>query len=132
MTRAGSPPSDHRSEAPNLATRSIGRAADEFANPTRLRGAKGVVWQLTAIDCYFSFAWAELVACASDNPNAKQTSKLARRVARELKQAGWRLEGVLCDNGNEFRGQPFQETIVALGARVKHVRSGRPADERPR
>jgi hypothetical protein len=29
----------------------------------RLRGAKGVVWQLSAIDCYSSFAWAELVVC---------------------------------------------------------------------
>lgn len=91
-----------------------------------LKGAKGAVWQLTAIDCYSSFAWGELVVCANDNPHAKQTSKLARRVARELKQAGWRLERVLCDNGNEFRGETFKETIAGLGTRLTHIKSGRP------
>ncbi len=92
----------------------------------RLRGTQGAVWQLTAIDCYSSYAWAELIVCRNDNPHATQTSKLARRVARELKQAGWQLERVLCDNGNEFRGQPFQQTIATLKARITHIRSGRP------
>jgi transposase InsO family protein len=92
----------------------------------RLRGTQGAVWQLTAIDCYSSYAWAELVVCRNDNPHATQTSKLARRVARELKQAGWQLERVLCDNGNEFKGQPFQQTIAALRTRITHIRSGRP------
>jgi transposase InsO family protein len=92
----------------------------------RLKGASGVVWQLSAIDCYSSFAWAELVVCPTDAPNAEQTSKLARRVARDLEQAGWRLERVLCDNGSEFRGGPFQRTVAALGARITHIRAGRP------
>jgi transposase InsO family protein len=92
----------------------------------RLKGTQGAVWQLSAIDCYSSYAWAELVVCANDNPAAKQTSKLARQVARELKQAGWRLERVLCDNGNEFRGEPFRDTVAALHARITHIRSGRP------
>jgi len=43
-----------------------------------------------------TYAWAELIVCRNDNPHATQTSKLARRVARELKQAGWQLERVLC------------------------------------
>ena len=47
----------------------------------RLRGTHGAVWQLTAIDCYSSYAWAELIVCRNDNPHATQTSKLARRVA---------------------------------------------------
>lgn len=92
----------------------------------RLRGTKGVIWQLTAIDTCSSFAWAELVTCGDGNPSAQQTSKLARRVARELKQAGWRLERVLCDNGSEFRGECFQQTVASLGARITHIRSGRP------
>jgi transposase len=95
----------------------------------RLRGTQGAVWQLSAIDCYSSFAWAELVVCPSDNPSAKQTSKLARRVAAELRRAGWRLERVLCDNGNEFRGELFPQTITQLGAAPDQVRP--PADERP-
>jgi len=92
----------------------------------RLRGTEGAIWQLTAIDCYSSFAWAELVVCKQGNPTAKQTSKLARRVARELKAAGWRLERVLADNGNEFRGPLFHATLERLGTRVTHIHAGRP------
>lgn len=69
---------------------------------------------------------AELVVCPSDNPSAAQTSRLARRVARELKQAGWRLERVLCDNGNEFRSETFRTPLTRLGARITHIRSGHP------
>jgi transposase len=92
----------------------------------RLKGTNGAVWQLTAIDCYSSYAWAELVVCANDNPSAKQTSKLARRVAADLKRAGWQLERMLCDNGNEFKGERFRHTIAALKARITHIKSGRP------
>jgi transposase len=87
----------------------------------RLRGIEGTVWQLTAIDCSSSYAWAELVVCREGNPTAKQTSTLARRVARELKRVGWRLERVLCDDGNELKGP-----LERLGARVAHLRAGRP------
>jgi len=92
----------------------------------RLRGTKGAVWQLSAIDCYSSFAWAELVVCPNDKPQAVQTSRLARRVARDLQRAGWRLERVLCDNGNEFRGEPFRQTVASLGSRITYIRAGRP------
>jgi transposase InsO family protein len=92
----------------------------------RLRGTEGAVWQLTAIDVCSSFAWTELVVCREGNPSAKQTSKLARRVARELTAAGWRLERVLCDNGNEFKGPLFHATVEQLGARVTHIHAGRP------
>jgi len=92
----------------------------------RLRGTNGAIWQLTAIDVASSFAWAELVVCPNDNPTAQQTSKLARRIARELKAAGWRLERVLSDNGNEFRGLPFGETLKRLGARHSRIHAGRP------
>jgi transposase len=92
----------------------------------RLRGTKGAVWQLSAIDCYSSFTWAELVVCPNDNPSAQHSSRLARRVARDLKRAGWRLERILCDNGNEFRSASFKDTIASLGARLTHIRSGRP------
>ena len=55
-----------------------------------------------------------------------QTSKLARRVARELKAASWQLERVLADNGNEYRGERFHQTIERLGARITHIHAGRP------
>lgn len=92
----------------------------------RLRGTEGAIWQLSAIDLCSSFAWAELVVCRQGNPTAKQTSKLARRVAGELKAAGWRLERVLADNGNEFKGPLFQATLERLGARLTHIHAGRP------
>jgi transposase InsO family protein len=92
----------------------------------RLKGTNGRVWQLTAIDIRSSFAWADLVVCPNDNPTAAQTSKLARRVAADLKEAGWRLERVLSDNGNEFRGIEFGETIARFGARHSRIHAGRP------
>jgi transposase InsO family protein len=92
----------------------------------RLRGSEGAIWQLTAIDVCSSFAWAELVICKQGNPTAAQTSTLARRVARELKAAGWRLDRILADNGNEFRGERFHATLTRLGAKLTHIHAGRP------
>jgi transposase InsO family protein len=91
-----------------------------------LRGTQGQVWQLTAIDVYSSYGWADLVACPTSNPTAAQTSKLARRIASELSAAGWLLERVLTDNGNEFQAG-FHELITdKLQARHTRIRSGRP------
>ena len=71
----------------------------------RLHGARGPVWQITAIDTHSSFAWADLVICPPAGPTVEHTSTLARRVAAELQAAGWQLERVLTDNGNEFGRQ---------------------------
>lgn len=94
----------------------------------RLQGTKGSIWQLTAIDIASSYAWAELVVCKEGkpaNPNAKQTSKLARRVAGELREAGWQAERFLSDNGNEFKGE-FTKTVGRLKAGHTRIRAGRP------
>jgi transposase InsO family protein len=92
----------------------------------RLTGTKGAVWQITACDTYSSYGWAELVVCPEGSPGAAQTSALARRVARELQVAGWRLERVLTDNANEFRGRTFKRTLAKLEARQTMIRAGRP------
>jgi transposase InsO family protein len=91
----------------------------------RLHGAKGPVWQITAIDTYSSFAWADLVVTPSAGPTVEQTSALARRVATELQQAGWRLERVLSDNGNEFGRREFGSRLPD-GVTHTQIRSGRP------
>ena len=94
----------------------------------RLKGTEGSIWQLTAIDIASSFAWAELVICKESHPgspSAKQTSRLARRIATQLAAAGWRLERVLSDNGNEFKGE-FAKTIERLDAKHTRIRAGRP------
>ena len=64
----------------------------------------GAIWQLTAIDVFSSFAWAELVICPQRQPDrgADQQARPPRRARPQA--AGWRLERVLSDNGNEFRG----------------------------
>lgn len=92
----------------------------------RLAGTKGAVWQLTAIDVASSFAWAELVRCPQGHPTGEQTSRLARRVAGELSDAGWRLERVLSDNGGEFRSRAFTAALERLGARHTRIHAGRP------
>lgn len=91
----------------------------------RLHGAKGPVWQITAIDCFSSYAWAELVVVDGQAPSVAQTSALARRVARELQAAGWQLERVLTDNGNEFGRREFASRLPA-GVAHSQIRSGRP------
>jgi transposase len=91
----------------------------------RLHNMKETVWQLTAIDIRSSYAWAELVNCKKGQPNAAQTSKLARVVAADLQAAGWRLERALTDNGSEFRGE-FEHTLARLGGRTTRIRAGRP------
>lgn len=91
----------------------------------RLHGTKGPVWQITACDTYSSFAWADLVVCPPSGPTIEHTSALARRVAGDLRAAGWQLERVLTDNGNEFGRRVFG---AALPDGVAHtqIRSGRP------
>ena len=91
----------------------------------RLHGSRGPVWQITAIDTYSSFAWADLVICPPAGPTVEQTSALARRIAAELQQAGWRLERVLSDNGNEFGRQAFASRLPD-GTRHSQIRAGRP------
>jgi transposase InsO family protein len=91
----------------------------------RLHGARGPVWQITAIDTYSSFAWADLVVCPPAGPTVEHTSALARRVAAELQRAGWRLERVLTDNGNEFGRREFARRLPD-GVAHTQIRSGRP------
>jgi transposase InsO family protein len=65
------------------------------------------------------------VICKQRNPTAAQTSKLAQRVARDLKSASWKLERMLSDNGNEFKGH-FTKTVDALKVRHTRLHAGRP------
>jgi transposase InsO family protein len=92
----------------------------------RLSGTKGTLWQYTAIDVASSYLWAELHATAK-NPSAKWTSELARRVAYELGQRGWRLGAISTDNGSEFASVQFVHTVVdVLGADHRRIKAGRP------
>ena len=91
----------------------------------RLRGTRGPVWQITAIDTYSSYAWADLVVCPSGAPSLKDTSTLARRVARELRAAGWKLERVITDNGPEFGRRAFDAQLPP-GVQHTQIRAGRP------
>ena len=88
----------------------------------RLSGTKGVVWQYTAIDAASSFTWAELHVTPR-NPDGRFASRLAHRVAGELRDAGWELERVSTDGGNEFRSEVFTTELAHLGA-GPHPRRG--------
>jgi transposase InsO family protein len=85
----------------------------------------GPIWQITAIDTFSSYAWADLVACPTGAPSVKDTSALARRVARELQAAGWKLERVLADNGAEFGRRQF-DALLPAGVAHTQIRAGRP------
>jgi transposase InsO family protein len=92
----------------------------------RLHGTRGTVWQVTAIDVCSSYAWADLIVCPTGQPSPLQTSRLVCRVARELRAAGWRLERVLTDNGQEFRAERFRRAVAVHGVRISRIRAGRP------
>ena len=91
----------------------------------RLSGTKGRVWQYTAIDVASSFVWAQ-VHKTHLNPSAQFTTALARRVAKELSAAGWKLKAITTDNGSEFRSLDFREAVAALGVEQRFIRAGRP------
>ena len=91
----------------------------------RLAGTKGVVWQYSAIDAASSFTWAELHVTPR-NPDVRFCSRLAHRLAGELRAAGWRLERVSTDNGSEFRNHVFDATLQGLGATHTLISPGRP------
>jgi hypothetical protein len=93
----------------------------------RLHGAQCPVWQITAIDTYSGYAWAELVTTGPKGPNSAQTSALAHRIAAELQQAGWQLERVLTDNGTGFGRREF----AALRPRGHVTARSAPGARRP-
>ena len=73
----------------------------------RLHGTKGPVWQITAIDTYVSYRLGRPGRLPHQPARPSSTPRaLARRVAAELQAAGWQLERVLSDNGNEFGAKP--------------------------
>lgn len=91
----------------------------------RLSGTQGTVWQYTAIDVASAYVWAEL-HLTPKNPSARWTSALARRVAHELSERGWKLEAVMTDNASEFRSQDFSLTLARLDAKHRFIHAGRP------
>ena len=91
----------------------------------RRSGTTGTVWQYTAIDVASAYCWAELHTTPR-NPSAKWTSQLARRVAQDLADRGWRLERVMTDHGSEFRSREFGRTVSDRGARQRCIHAGRP------
>lgn len=91
----------------------------------RLAGTKGVVWQYTAIDAASAFTWAELHVTPR-NPDVRFASRLAHRVAHDLRDAGWEFERVSTDNGSEFRNHVFDAELARLGARHTLISPGRP------
>ncbi len=91
----------------------------------RLSGAKGVIWQYTAIDVASSFTWAFLRS-SERNPSARYTAELCHLVASELKAAGWRLAEITTDNGSEFRAKDFGAVVESHGATQRRIKAGRP------
>ena len=93
----------------------------------RLSGAKGAVWQYTAIDVGSAHCWAEL-HLTPRNPSARWTSELARRVAADLASRGWSLEKVMTDNASEFRSEEFESAVAQAGSTAP-VHPGREAPD---
>jgi transposase len=102
----------------------------------RLSGAKGAVWQYTAIDVASAHCWAEL-HLTPRNPSARWTSELARRVAEDLAARGWEVDNVMTDNASvpigrvrPGRGSGRSQAPIHPGGEAPDQRGGRtgPAD----
>lgn len=92
----------------------------------RLSKMEGVLWQYTAIDVASAYAWAELHV-SPRNPSAKWTTALARRVAKELREMGWKIETLLSDGGGEFGERVFSDIVEEdLGVVHRRIPAGRP------
>ena len=91
----------------------------------KLAHTSGVVWQYTAIDVGSAYAWAE-IHVTPHNPSTRYASKLARRVAWDLKRFGWTFQAATTDNGSEFRANLFRRTLEELDVEHRFIRSGRP------
>jgi len=82
----------------------------------KLKGV-GSVWQLTACDAACSFAFARIVPW----PTAKDAAAFLREVVLPgYRAAGWKLQRVLSDHGNEFKAD-FDRACERFG--IKHTRT---------
>ena len=84
----------------------------------KLKGV-GKVWQITGCDVASSFGWARLIV--GEVTAAAVLSFLRELVRPTYRQAGWRLQRVLTDNGKEFKGV-FAAGCERLGIRVTRTK----------
>ena len=84
----------------------------------KLKGV-GKVWQITGCDVASSFGWARLIV--GEVTAAAVLSFLRELVRPTYRQAGWRLQRVLTDNGKEFKGV-FAAGCEHLGIRVTRTK----------
>ena len=76
----------------------------------------GKVWQYTACDAACSYAVARL----STEFSAEAAAQFFRQVVAYYARAGWPVQRVLSDQGNEYRGA-FDQACREL--RVRHTRT---------
>ncbi len=76
----------------------------------------GKVWQYTACDAACSYAVARL----STQFSAEAAAQFFREVVAYYARAGWPVQRVLSDQGNEYRGA-FDQASRELG--VRHTRT---------
>ncbi len=82
----------------------------------KLKGV-GKVWQYTACDAASSYALAAVSTAFSAEAAARF---LTTRVLPAYRAAGWRVQRVLTDQGNEYRGA-FDQVCATL--RIRHTRT---------
>src|SRR5688572_28510182 len=84
----------------------------------KLKGV-GKVWHITGCDAASSFSWVRLVL---GEVTAAAVLGFLRDVVRpSYRQAGWRLQRVLTDNGKEFKGV-FAAGCARWGMRVTRTK----------
>jgi len=82
----------------------------------KLKGV-GAVYQLTAVDTATRLAMVWIIAGV---PNAILAAKFIEKVVRWMRRHGHQVRAVLTDNGPEWIGADFAQTLVARD--IRHLR----------
>ena len=97
----------------------------------RLRGTEGAIWQLTAIDICLLLRLGRAGGLPSGNPTAKQTSKLAQRVAARPQGSRLAPGARALRQRQRVQGRLPHDDRASEGTPHPHPRRP-PADQRPR
>ena len=91
----------------------------------RLHGTKGPVWQITAIDTYSSFAWADLVVSPAGRPDRQANLRAGAPRRRRAPTRGL-AAGARPDRQRHRVRPPQFGARLPAGVAHTQIRSGRP------
>jgi transposase InsO family protein len=110
----------------HLDTKKLGkiRGVGHRIHGDRRRRQRGIGWEVVhvALDDHSRWGFAEVL----EDERGETAAGFLRRVVRDLRRRGIRVEAVLTDNGSCFVSHAFNEACRELGVRHRYTRPYRP------